>query len=86
MYNVNRKDYFCLLNMLDAIDKIKQYSSPFASADDFSIFQTTCYFTHTHHLFNPARPLSEKGQRKQFLFTTNLQRTNNINPLNFLFL
>jgi len=35
MYNVNRKDYFYLLNMLDAIDKIKQYSSPFASADDF---------------------------------------------------
>jgi len=35
MYNVNRKDYFCLLNMLDAIDKIKQYSSPFVSADDF---------------------------------------------------
>jgi len=35
MYEVNRKDYYCLLNMLDAIDKIKQYSSPFASADDF---------------------------------------------------
>jgi len=35
MYNVNRKDYFCLLNMLDAINKIKQYSSPFTSADDF---------------------------------------------------
>jgi len=35
MYNVNRKDYYCLLNMLDAIDKIKQYSSLFISADDF---------------------------------------------------
>ena len=35
MYNVNRKDYFCLLNMLDAIDKIKQYSAAFISVDDF---------------------------------------------------
>ena len=35
MYNVNRKDYYGLLNMLDAINKIKQYSSPFTSADDF---------------------------------------------------
>ena len=35
MYNINRKDYFCLLNMLDAIEKIKQYSIPFSSADDF---------------------------------------------------
>ena len=35
MYNVNRKDYFCLLNMLDAIEKIKQYCVPFVSVDDF---------------------------------------------------
>jgi len=36
MYNVSRRDYYCLLNMLDAIDKIKQYSSSFTSVDDFS--------------------------------------------------
>jgi len=36
MYNINRRDYYCLLNMLDAIDKIKQYGSPFTSADEFS--------------------------------------------------
>ena len=35
MYNIRQKDYFCLLNMLDAIDKIRQYSSPFTSANDF---------------------------------------------------
>jgi len=35
MYNIDRKDYFCLLNMLDAIEKIKQNSVPFASADEF---------------------------------------------------
>jgi len=35
MYNPNRKDYFSILNMLDAIEKIKQYSAPFVSADDF---------------------------------------------------
>ena len=35
MYNVNRRDYFYLLNMLDAIEKIKQYCVPFVSADDF---------------------------------------------------
>ena len=35
MYNVSQKDYFCLLNMLDCIDKIKQYSLPFTSADSF---------------------------------------------------
>jgi len=45
MYNVSRKDYFCLLNMLDAIDKIKQYSLPFASADDF--FNNTQAFDAT---------------------------------------
>ena len=35
MYNLSRKDYFILLNMLEAIEKIKQYCMPFASADDF---------------------------------------------------
>ena len=35
MYSVSRRDYFCLLNMLDCIDKIRQYSSKFTSADDF---------------------------------------------------
>ena len=35
MSNASRRDYYCLLNMLDAIDKIKQYSSSFTSADDF---------------------------------------------------
>jgi len=35
MYNVSQRDYFCLLNMIDCIDKIKQYSSPFNSADAF---------------------------------------------------
>jgi uncharacterized protein with HEPN domain len=35
MLNISRKDYYCLLNLLDAIDKIKQYSAPFANADDF---------------------------------------------------
>ena len=42
MYNITRKDYYYLLNMLEAIDKIKQYSSPFTSADDF--FCTTQAF------------------------------------------
>ena len=35
MYNVNRKDYYCLLNMLDSIEKIKQYCLLHKSADDF---------------------------------------------------
>ena len=35
MYNVSRKDYYCLLNMVDAIDKINQFCSPFTSADSF---------------------------------------------------
>jgi uncharacterized protein with HEPN domain len=35
MFNVSQRDYFCLLNMLDCIDKIKQYSSPFSSAEVF---------------------------------------------------
>ena len=35
MYNISQKDYCCLLNMLDAIDKIKQYSVSFSSSDDF---------------------------------------------------
>ena len=35
MYNISQKDYCCLLNMLDAIDKIKQYSISFSSSDDF---------------------------------------------------
>jgi hypothetical protein len=36
MYNISQKDYYCLLNLLDAIDKIRQYSAPFATADDFN--------------------------------------------------
>jgi len=35
MYNVNRKDFYCLQNMLDSIDKINEYTSAFSSADDF---------------------------------------------------
>jgi uncharacterized protein with HEPN domain len=35
MYNLSQRDYFCLLNILDSIDKIKQYSSSFISADAF---------------------------------------------------
>ena len=35
MYSLSQRDYYCLLNILDAIDKIKQYSAPFHSADDF---------------------------------------------------
>jgi len=35
MYNISQRDYFCLMNILDCIDKIKQYSSPFISADAF---------------------------------------------------
>jgi len=35
MYNLSRRDYFCLLNLLDAIEKIKQYCESFTSADDF---------------------------------------------------
>jgi len=35
MYNLNRRDYFSILNMLDSIEKIKQYSVPFSSADEF---------------------------------------------------
>ena len=35
MYNLSRKDYFILLNLLEAIEKIKQYCTSFASADDF---------------------------------------------------
>jgi len=42
MYNVNRKNHYCLLNMLDAIRKIKQYSSPFTSVEDF--FEATQAF------------------------------------------
>jgi len=35
MYNVDRKDFYCLQNMLDSIDKINEYISAFSSADDF---------------------------------------------------
>jgi len=35
MYSLSRKDYHCLLNMIDAIGKIIQYSSGFDSGDDF---------------------------------------------------
>jgi uncharacterized protein with HEPN domain len=32
---MEQKDYFCLLNMLDAIGKIRQYSALFSSSDEF---------------------------------------------------
>lgn len=34
MYNPTHKDTACLLNILDAIEKIKQYSEPFLNADE----------------------------------------------------
>jgi len=35
MYNVSRIDFYCIQNMLDAIDKINEYTSVFKSADEF---------------------------------------------------
>jgi uncharacterized protein with HEPN domain len=35
MYSVSHKDYACLLNMLDAAEKIQTYVTPFKTADDF---------------------------------------------------
>jgi uncharacterized protein with HEPN domain len=35
MYKLSRKDYNCILNMLDSISKIQSYSNKFDNADDF---------------------------------------------------
>lgn len=34
MSKASHKDFACLLNIIDSIEKIKEYSSPFKSADD----------------------------------------------------
>lgn len=34
MFKASHKDFACLLNIIDSIDKIKLYSSPFNNADD----------------------------------------------------
>lgn len=34
MSEPSHKDYACLLNILDSIDKIRQYSSSFSNADE----------------------------------------------------
>ncbi len=35
MYKPSHKDFACLINILDSIEKIKEYSEPFDSADDW---------------------------------------------------
>jgi uncharacterized protein with HEPN domain len=45
MPNISHKDFACLLNMLDAINKIQNYSGKFNSADDF--FNDTISFDAT---------------------------------------
>lgn len=35
MHSISHKDFACLLNMLDAINKIQAYSRKFNNADDF---------------------------------------------------
>lgn len=35
MYKISHKDFACLLNILESISKIKQYSDPFNDADSF---------------------------------------------------
>ena len=35
MSNLSQKDYYCLLNIIDAIAKIKQFSGQFKTADEF---------------------------------------------------
>ena len=35
MYKASHKDFSCLLNIIDSIDKINSYTSNFANADDF---------------------------------------------------
>lgn len=35
MHNVSHKDFSCLLNILEAINKIETYSSKFNNVDDF---------------------------------------------------
>lgn len=34
MFNTSHKDFACLLNIIDAIEKIKLYSNPFSNADE----------------------------------------------------
>jgi len=34
MYNPSHKDTACLLNIIDAVEKINQYSEPFQTADE----------------------------------------------------
>jgi hypothetical protein len=36
MSKASHKDFACLLNMIDSIEKIKQYSSPYANADEYA--------------------------------------------------
>lgn len=45
MHNLTHKDFSCILNMLDCIEKIQIYSSKFKSADHF--FEDTISFDAT---------------------------------------
>lgn len=42
MSNPSHKDTACLLNILDAIEKIKQYSEPFQNADELYNDSKSC--------------------------------------------
>jgi uncharacterized protein with HEPN domain len=45
MHNISNKDFSCILNMIESIQKIQNYSEKFANADDF--FQDTISFDAT---------------------------------------
>ncbi len=58
MYSASHKDYSCLLNILDSIEKIISYTSGFRNADDF--FNDTKSFDATMMNFVVIGEMAEK--------------------------
>lgn len=67
MHNVSHRDYSCILNILESIKKIQDYSSPFKNADEF--YGNTISFDATMMNFIVIGEMAEKLS-EQFLNET----------------
>jgi uncharacterized protein with HEPN domain len=58
MHNISHRDYSCILNILETIKKIQNYSNPFKNADD--LYENTISFDATMMNFIVIGEMAEK--------------------------
>ena len=69
MHRISHKDFSCILNMIESINKIQQYSAKFENADDF--YHDTISFDATMMNFIVIGEMVEKLSEKLISETVN---------------